>query len=97
MQIPLKHPVTVDGKTYSALTLRRAKGKDMVHLERLSKAVESEVDIWPAQLDLIASLSDSSRNLMNEINSSDLGNIMEAVNGFLSGSQPDTSPAGASS
>jgi Phage tail assembly chaperone proteins, E, or 41 or 14 len=92
MQLTLKHPVEHNGKTLMALTLRRAKGKDMVHLERLSKVSEASGDVWPVQLDLIASLTDQPRALMDEIDSEDLGRLMEAVNDFLSGT-PSASPA----
>jgi hypothetical protein len=52
VDVPLKHPVTVEGKTYSTLTFRRMKARDALVGEGEDSEVRAGYQIFAALADV---------------------------------------------
>lgn len=75
-KIDLKHPVTVDGQTYTSLTMRRAKLRD----QRLAAKQKSDVD---SEITLFANLCEVPPNVLDELDMVDYAQLQEVYRGFF--------------
>jgi len=74
--VPLEYPVTWDGKTVEALTMRRPTVKDMLAVEALGSEQQRE-------LHLFASLCDVNPECLELLDLADYGQLQEVFSGFL--------------
>lgn len=72
--IPLTVPVEHKGKTYSAISLRRLKGRDFVTLQRLGDDED---------MGLLTAISDAPREVLEELDADDFVNLTESARDFL--------------
>lgn len=99
MRIPLKHPIQDGDVTIGAVTLRRAKARDMVtiadHLPALAKLAPKEKDgevdasamdggVITAMIAVVSAIGDLSEDVAGELDFEDLTAIMEKATDFLS-------------
>ena len=82
--ITLTTPVSYQGKTYSALTLRKAKVKDLEAAEMARK----EGGDFSSMVALIASLADVPLGVVREMDADDLSKLSDELPGFLPSSTP---------
>jgi hypothetical protein len=87
MQIALKYPVAHDGVTYREVTLRRARGRDLLAITKASK--EDDIE---AGFVAIALLADVPRELVDEMDADDVAALTEAVTAFLPQRAPSEAP-----
>lgn len=82
--ITLTTPVAFNGKTYTALTLRKAKVRDLEAAEMARKAGGD----FSSMVALVASLADVPVDVVREMDADDLTKVSEALPGFLPSSTP---------
>lgn len=92
MKIDLKYPVTLDGITTTAVTLRRAKAKDMRIIARHGHALSAVAsgeggglneEVAAATLAMIGSMTDISDAIVDELDLDDVNAIVEKLNDFF--------------
>ena len=94
MKIDLKYPVTIDGKTYDSVTMRRAKAKDMRVVDEFSEQLtgkDNGAGAISASIALIATLSDTPLNVVEELDNVDFVRIAEHLGSFFG--EPDAGAA----
>jgi hypothetical protein len=84
--ITLTTPVAFNGKSYTSLTLRRAKVKDLEAAEMARK----EGGDFSSMVALVASLADVPVGVVREMDADDLTKLSDELPGFLPSS---TAPA----
>lgn len=75
-KIKLKYPVTVDGVTYSELTMRRCKVKD----RRLAEKQNTDAD---KEITLVTNLCEVPPNVIDELDAEDYDKCQKVLMGFL--------------
>lgn len=78
VSVTLKQPVTVDGQTYSTLSLRRPKVRDMLVSDKIGGSdAEKEIRIF-------ANLCEMAPAVIEELDLADYQALQKAYQGFLS-------------
>lgn len=80
-KIPLLYPVTVAGREYKELTMRRAKVKDRRVASRQATEDAKEIS-------LIANLCDVPPDVIDELDAADFAKVQEVLKGFFGLSTP---------
>ena len=76
--IKLQHPVTVDGVSYSELTMRRSKVKDRLAVANMKDKSDEEKEIL-----LFANLCEVSPDVIRELDESDYPAVQKVYMGFF--------------
>lgn len=72
----LKYPVTVDGQSYEALSLRRPKARDMIKARKSKDELEQMAA-------MVADLAEVPPKVVHELDAEDFAGIGEVIAGFL--------------
>jgi hypothetical protein len=86
MQVKLKYPVEFEGVAYREVTMRRAKGRDLLAITKASK--DDEIEGGFVAIALLASVP---REVVDEMDADDVAMLTEVVSGFLP-KRPDEAP-----
>ena len=71
-------PVSVGGRTYGEVTLRRAKGRDMLAISKAAKDDEIEAGFLAISL-----LTEVPRDVIDEMDADDVSALTEIIGDFL--------------
>lgn len=85
-KIPLKYPVTHNGATIKALTMRRPKVSDQKAAER------SAPDAASRETTLFANLCEVDPAVIDDLDMLDYAELQETYSGFLSRRKPNSGP-----
>jgi hypothetical protein len=77
-EIVLDHPVTVDGKEYTVLFMRRPKVKDQKAAQKMGASDDERETM------LFANLCGVTPDVIDELDMADYGAVQETYSGFLS-------------